>query len=531
MGVRWTTGAFKKFISTWTALLNWVLLITLRFFAEMNTTASSMNNDPSIRYWQLGTANQWQWLPVMEIIIGTRHRQVVWNWKRLLWRSSTCRKRFRSTMDQRWFRMVVHKDSWRVTTTRWNRSCITRTWMPVILLLSTTNRMFLRLEIPERITFSVRTSFTKVSKLYTLSSHLLYTLWSVIDTVLASHRPQYVYTPITMGQSIYESTAPGSVPSPPGQHRFHPNAPYYHQFDGYTVSTILGIKRAGTQRDISFQHVVVEQEQLQPDYQHTWTTSQTRYEEHGTIPPISTPANSVIKCLLCGSQSAPHYQPDSNGSIICSNCSDRRPPPISRPANRTSKPKAAPAANNNRRTGVICANCKTSTTTLWRRNNAGDPVCNACGLYYKLHSVSGGNQFEIPCKFYNDFFESTDTETNRHEEGWRADAQKETKELTKYKYIENSNSRYVVYEVFWFVEYYCECNLNISAADKVLPSMINPSNPKMIEAGPSEIDAGASSGQEPPVTQHYMPVHQTGNSGGAVMSTYSIKPMRHVSPT
>ena len=30
----------------------------------------------------------------------------------------------------------------------------------------------------------------------------------------------------------------------------------------------------------------------------------------------------------------------------------------------------------------------TTTTTLWRRNNEGEPVCNACGLYYKLHNVS-----------------------------------------------------------------------------------------------------------------------------------------------
>ncbi|XP_076254859.1 uncharacterized protein LOC143192916 isoform X3 [Rhynchophorus ferrugineus] len=41
-----------------------------------------------------------------------------------------------------------------------------------------------------------------------------------------------------------------------------------------------------------------------------------------------------------------------------------------------------------RRTGVSCANCKTVNTTLWRRNNQGEPVCNACGLYFKLHGVS-----------------------------------------------------------------------------------------------------------------------------------------------
>ena len=36
---------------------------------------------------------------------------------------------------------------------------------------------------------------------------------------------------------------------------------------------------------------------------------------------------------------------------------------------------------------MVCANCSTITTPLWRRDEEGNTICNACGLYYKLHNV------------------------------------------------------------------------------------------------------------------------------------------------
>lgn len=54
-----------------------------------------------------------------------------------------------------------------------------------------------------------------------------------------------------------------------------------------------------------------------------------------------------------------------------------------------SRPSSPGGSKNGEQNGVptTCTNCFTRTTPLWRRNPEGHPLCNACGLFLKLHGV------------------------------------------------------------------------------------------------------------------------------------------------
>ncbi|KAL6900232.1 hypothetical protein GGI43DRAFT_64428 [Trichoderma evansii] len=62
------------------------------------------------------------------------------------------------------------------------------------------------------------------------------------------------------------------------------------------------------------------------------------------------------------------------------------PPPGSKHGSTTNLP-ATGANSGENGNPTTCTNCFTQTTPLWRRNPEGQPLCNACGLFLKLHGV------------------------------------------------------------------------------------------------------------------------------------------------
>lgn len=141
--------------------------------------------------------------------------------------------------------------------------------------------------------------------------------------------------------------------------------------------------------------------------------------------PVESTVSATV-CSNCGTTTTPLWRRAPNGETICNACglylkarNTLRPVSLKRLYAKKSEPTndcgggagaasgscpggghcngtggssscaGCPAYNQHQvnRQALVCANCQTTTTPLWRRDEANNTICNACGLYYKLHNV------------------------------------------------------------------------------------------------------------------------------------------------
>lgn len=104
----------------------------------------------------------------------------------------------------------------------------------------------------------------------------------------------------------------------------------------------------------------------------------------------STPSHLATAAFDQAAQSMPASPGGEVNGVMSgfSSAAPSRPPsPPGLSRDSSTNLQAAAGGQSDGSQPTTCTNCFTQTTPLWRRNPEGQPLCNACGLFLKLHGV------------------------------------------------------------------------------------------------------------------------------------------------
>ncbi|PHH75609.1 hypothetical protein CDD80_2223 [Ophiocordyceps camponoti-rufipedis] len=97
------------------------------------------------------------------------------------------------------------------------------------------------------------------------------------------------------------------------------------------------------------------------------------FEQQPNLSVPASPGGGDVQGVMSGFSSVAPSRPPSPGP--------------KRESSSSNLPSVGGGGQNDGSQPTTCTNCFTQTTPLWRRNPEGQPLCNACGLFLKLHGV------------------------------------------------------------------------------------------------------------------------------------------------
>jgi GATA-binding factor C len=112
-------------------------------------------------------------------------------------------------------------------------------------------------------------------------------------------------------------------------------------------------------------------------------------------PNADVEAEELPICSNCGTNNTPLWRRNHNTLLLCNACGlylkihkTHRPLMLKKRhhSGNSSRPHSREGCYGPASTG--CTNCGTKVTPLWRKGLGGALLCNACGLYLKLHHVN-----------------------------------------------------------------------------------------------------------------------------------------------
>ncbi|KAI7891770.1 uncharacterized protein EV154DRAFT_507157 [Mucor mucedo] len=109
---------------------------------------------------------------------------------------------------------------------------------------------------------------------------------------------------------------------------------------------------------------------------------------YSTFTDFKTRKRSLTRCVECQSSFRPHvWGRESGKGPVCDHCSSGNKELLDTTEIFQDSVMLDFTTKTTSDENIICSNCQATTTPLWRRDAAGKTICNACGLYYKLHHV------------------------------------------------------------------------------------------------------------------------------------------------